>query len=260
MKRSSFFLFACLVCFAGQLVAQYPERGPDGGTSTHVSGVVVLPVPGKPFSANTSTEWTRTLPDGSTITTHLTARMARDKFGRIYRENHNFVPANSDRKSPTYEIHIYDPTSHSQAFCRPRLLACVITDYVPQTFFETLPAGTSEDGSRTLVRELLGQDTIEGIYVTGTRETVTIRPGTVGNEQPLVSTREFWYSDDLKTNLAVTRLDPREGKQVIRLSDINAVEPDRHLFELPIGYSVRDQRTMDLRSHAFGEVFTRQAK
>jgi hypothetical protein len=64
----------------------------------------------------------------------------------------------------------------------------------------------------------------------------------LGNERPLVSTREFWYSDELQTNLKVTRVDPREGTQAIWITDLSTAEPDPHLFEIPLGYSVRDLR------------------
>ncbi len=231
----------------GTLGAQEPLRGPDGGTTTHVSGVVLLAIPGKPFSATTTTEWTQTFADGSTVQKHLEASLARDIRGRIYRENHTFVPANSDRKSPLREVHLYDPVTRSQAYCSTRAMQCVIADYYPMTFFETVPTGTSLDGTRTMIRESLGSDVIEGLYVTGTRETTTIAPGAVGNDQPLISTREFWFSSELQTNLAVIRSDPREGKQVIRLSHISMSEPDSHMFEIPIGYSVKDTRASALR-------------
>jgi hypothetical protein len=64
----------------------------------------------------------------------------------------------------------------------------------------------------------------------------------------MVSTREFWYSDELQTNLAVTRIDPREGKQVIRLFDISRAEPDSHLWDIPVGFTVRDMRASAHRS------------
>jgi hypothetical protein len=236
-------LMAGFALILGAVAAQEAERGPDGGTSTHVSGVELLAIPGKPFSAKTTTEWTRTLADGSTMTTRLEANLARDSRGRIYRERHSFVPANSDRKSPLNEVHIYDPRTLSQALCSVRTMECVLTDYFPMTFFETRAAGPNSDGTRTLTRESLGSDTMEGLYVTGTRETTTISPGVLGNEQAMVSTREFWYSEQLQTNLAVTRIDPREGKQVIRLSNLSLAEPDAQLFDLPMGYSVRDMRT-----------------
>ncbi len=57
----------------------------------------------------------------------------------------------------------------------------------------------------------LGTDTIDGLNVVGTRETLTINAGVEGNSQPLSSTEEFWYSPDLEVNLSVTRKDPREA-------------------------------------------------
>ena len=99
MRRRALVSLATIVLIAGGLAAQEPLRGPDGGTSTRVSGVELLAVRGLPFSARTTTEWTRTLPNGSTITTRLEANLARDSRGRIYRERRTFVPANSDRQA-----------------------------------------------------------------------------------------------------------------------------------------------------------------
>lgn len=243
MKYPVFLLVAG--CFFSSVViaAQEPSRGPDGGTSrTHVSGVEILAIPGKPFSANTSTDWTRTLANGSTITTHLDAFLARDSKGRIYRERHRFVPADPNAHSPLKEIHLTDPVAKTDLLCDGRTLVCVLSAYSPQTFFETTPEGSYDQGTRTLRREYLGDETIEGIYVRGTRETTTIVAGALGNDQPIVSTREFWYSDELQTNLAVTRIDPANGKQIIRLSHISLTEPDSHLWDVPIGFKVRDLR------------------
>lgn len=243
MKYPAFLLIAGCFFSAVALAAQEPSRGPDGGASrTHVSGVEILAIPGKPFSANTSTDWTRTLADGSTITTHLDAFLARDGKGRIYRERHRFVPAASNAHSPLKEIHLTDPVAKTDLLCDGRTLVCVLSAYSPQTFFETTPEGTYDQGTRTLRREYLGDETIEGIYVRGTRETTTIDAGALGNDQPIVSTREFWYSDELQTNLAVTRIDPANGKQIIRLSHISRTEPDAHLWDVPIGFKVRDLR------------------
>lgn len=242
MMRRALISLAGIVLIAVGLAAQEPSRGPDGGTSTRVSGVELLAIPGKPFSAKTTTEWTRTLADGSTITTRLEANLARDSRGRIYRERRTFVPANSDRQAPLNEIHIYDPLTRTQILCSVRAMDCVLSDYYPRTFFETPVTGLNSAGTRSLTRESIGSDTIEGLYVAGIRETTIINAGVLGNEQPLVSTREFWFSEELQTNLAVTRNDPREGRQVIRLSNVSRAEPDPHLFEIPIGYTVRDAR------------------
>lgn len=80
------------------------------------------------------------------------------------------------------------------------------------------------------------------VEVLGTRETTTIQAGVVGNSQPLVTTREFWYSPDLRVILAVTRKDPREGTRVIRGVDLSCSEPDPAMFQVPAGFVVPDLR------------------
>ena len=72
---------------------------------------------------------------------------------------------------------------------------------------------------------------------------MTINPETMGNDRSLVSTREYWYSDELQTNLAVTRIEPGQGKQVIRITGLTRSEPDPHLWDVPIGFTVRDMRS-----------------
>ncbi len=242
MKRLAVLLAVGCLLFTGTVTTQEPSRGPDGRTHTSVSGVEVLAVPGVPFSAKDTIDWTRTLENGSKVTMHLDAVLARDSIGRIYRERHHFVSAESKDPEPLFEIHMMDPETRTQLRCSGRTYQCVLSDYTPQLIFESTPPDTYDHGTRTLAREYLGADTIEGIYVAGTRETTTINAGAVGNERPVVSTREFWYSNELQTNLAVTRIDPVEGKQIIRLSSISRSEPDRHLWDVPIGFTVRDMR------------------
>src|SRR5262249_34836822 len=60
--------------------------------------------------------------------------------------------------------------------------------------------------------ESLGTKTIEGIQVTGTRNTDTIPAGTIGNDKDIVITRETWYSPDLKLVIQSTQNDPRFGQ------------------------------------------------
>jgi hypothetical protein len=247
MVKKCLLAMLAVACLLKAGVAQ-EAHGPDRSSSSHVPGVDVLALEGKPFSATSTIEWTRTTEDGNVVRTHLVASLARDSRGRIYRERHSFVPDGSDDKAPLKEVHLYDPTTRSQALCSTHAFECVLTDYRPVTFYEAEEPGTSRDGSRTMIRESLGNDTIDGIFVTGTRETTTIRAGAAGNDQPLVLIREFWYSDELETNLRVTRIDPRDGKQEIRLSHVVVGEPDVHLFDLPIGYHVRDLRSRALRT------------
>jgi hypothetical protein len=230
------------LALAGILSAQQAERGPDGGTTYRVSGVELLAVPGKPFSAKTETDWTRNLGEGGTVKLRLNANLARDSQGRMYRERRSFVPAASSDESRLNDILLFDPAAATMTTCVMATHRCTVTRYRPRLEFVAAPAGPSADGTRYLAREALGANTIEGLDVVGTRETLTIAAGVVGNERPLVTTREFWYSPDLETNLAVTRNEPREGLQVIHLSEVSRSEPEAQLFEIPSGFTVEDAR------------------
>jgi hypothetical protein len=227
-----------ILALASIVYAQEPLRGTDGHTTYRVPGVYVLEIPDKPFTAKTSTDWTRTTADGSSVKLHLDANIARDSAGRVYRERRGFVPSGSNVPSPLHEILIYDPVSSIETVCSVAAHHCVAHNFRPRTSFVIAPAGSLANGTRFLTREPLGADTIAGLEVTGTRETLTMNPGVAGNDRPLVSTREFWYSADLENNLAVTRNDPTEGRQVIRLREVSRSEPDPSQFAIPSGFSL----------------------
>ncbi len=234
-------LLAVSLLFACSLVAQEsegPSRGPDGGTRTHVGGIEILPVTGKPFSGRDSIDWTRTLEDGTVQTTHLDANLARDSQGRIYREHRSFVPANGGERSRLNEIILSDPITHTRTTCVVSSHRCTVGRYYAPASFTLRPVGPFDSAKRYLTRESLGSDSINGLNVVGTRETISINPGVLGNNQALVTTREFWYSPDLQVNLSVTRQDPREGTQVINVVDLSRSEPDPSLFHVPAGYVV----------------------
>lgn len=246
MKLRALLLLVGPVLLACSVAAQESietSRGPDGGTRVHVTGIQVLPVTGKPFSGRDSIEWTRTLEDGSVVTTHLTALVARDSEGRIRRERTTFVPANSHEQSKPMEIIILDPAEHTRTICDIATHRCSVTDYSTSVNFAPVPAGPLDNGKRFLARESLGTNTVDDLNVVGTRETLTINAGVIGNDQPVVTTREFWYSSDLEINLSVTRKDPREGTQVIQLIDLSRSEPDPSLFRVPSEFVIEDLRT-----------------
>ncbi len=120
---------ALLTCSLTAQESTETSRGPDGGTRVHVTGIQVLPVTGKPFSGRDSIEWTRTLEDGSVVTTHLTAIVARDSQGRIRRERTSFVPADSNEQSKPMEMIILDPLEHTRTTCSIASRQCTVTEY-----------------------------------------------------------------------------------------------------------------------------------
>ena len=76
----------------------------------------------------------------------------------------------------------------------------------------------------------------------GYRETVTLNAGVMGNDKPMVTLREFWYSPQLGFNLMSMVDDPQSGKQVFTVKDLSTSEPELSLFEVPEGYRVVDHR------------------
>jgi hypothetical protein len=218
------------------------ERGPDGGPSIKVPGIDVPNYPGLPFSGVDNIVWTRTSADGGITTLYTSAKVARDSQGRLYRERHHFAPADVDQSKTLYAFYFLDPVSHSRTDCELATHLCTVTNYRSLYTSAPRPVGPFDNGRRYLARDSLGTQTLDDLSVTGTREITTVSPGATGNDRPLVSTREFWYSTELKTNVMVTRLDPQSGTQAIHLVVQSRSDPDPAIFEIPAGYTVKDDR------------------
>ena len=233
MRLRASFRLAVLGVLASALAAQEPvepSRGPDRGTDFSVHGIQVLPAKDRPFSARDHIEWTRTLEDGTVVKTELYATVARDGQGRIHRELRSFVPLNSNAESRFINIVLLDPMKHTRTTCVMKTRRCTVTRYRASSRFVLNPDGLLDNGMRFLTRENIGHDEIDGVEVTGTRETLQIAAGAVGNDRTLVTARDFWYSPALQINLKVTRNDPRIGAQVLQLVNLSLTEPDSKLI------------------------------
>lgn len=95
-------------------------------------------------------------------------------------------------------------------------------------------------GHDNAVKESLGKQVIEGIEAEGTRVTITIPAGEIGNERPIQIVSEQWYSSELGTLVMSRHSDPRSGETTYRLTNINRAEPAKSLFEVPAGYTVSE--------------------
>jgi len=78
---------------------------------------------------------------------------------------------------------------------------------------------------------------IDGVKVTGERTTWTIEAGRIGNEKPIVSSREVWRSPELMLTVQSRDADPRMGEQNYRLEKIRRGEPDPALMKPPADYT-----------------------
>jgi len=84
---------------------------------------------------------------------------------------------------------------------------------------------------------------MEGLRVTGERTTWTIEAGKIGNEKPIVITREVWRSPDLMLTVSSRNADPRVGEQNYRLEKVRRGEPDAALMKPPADYTEGTRRS-----------------
>ena len=94
------------------------------------------------------------------------------------------------------------------------------------------------DEKRDVVKEDLGTRNIEGIDCNGTRQTITIPAGAIGNEKPISIVRETWFAPAIAVVVESTTDDPRYGKTTYQLTNVQLSEPARSLFEPPANYKM----------------------
>ncbi len=85
-------------------------------------------------------------------------------------------------------------------------------------------AGATED---------LGVQLINGIAAKGTRTTLTIPVGQIGNDREIKVVSERWYSEDLQMLVKSSNKDPRFGETYYELSNVLQGPQDSALFQVP---------------------------
>lgn len=224
----------------------------DGGTSGRLESIFIPPMVDAPFSLTLVTEWSRPLGNSGTFTLANRRRIVRDGKGRIYQERWILVPKGSKIESHIDLIQISDPTQHIWYNCDVHEKICDLLPYSGSTSTVYKPmlsaSGPLRNGTGYLQHEDLGLSNSNGVNTTGYRESITFDPGVYGNDQPMVTTREFWYSAQLGINLISTLDDPQSGKQTFRVTDLITSEPDPAFFAVPEGYKVVDRRSEDTDS------------
>ena len=192
MRLYALLLVAASLVAACRLTAQVPteepSRGPDAGTEYSVHGIQ-------------STSCCRKAPlrpgqhrvDSQPRLISLPPWPATAKAGSIENTALSFPPTRI--RNPSAEISCFWIPSLTRAL--PARLRSLITGYHESASFVAPQDGLLAKGTRYLSRENLGTNVVDDLSVVGTRKTLSIGVGAVGNTQPLVATREFWYSPDL---------------------------------------------------------------
>jgi len=100
------------------------------------------------------------------------------------------------------------------------------------------PRRTTEPKNQTT--EDLGFQNQNGVLAQGTRTTLTIPQGQIGNNRDIHVVNERWYSKDLQMMVKSVNSDPRFGVTTYELTNISQNAPDPTLFLIPTGYTITD--------------------
>jgi len=231
-------------------------------------------VKGAPYSAQAVNEMVQELADGNRIMTTSSSMLYRDSQGRERREessngavrsvfitdpvegvNYTLMPKSKEaHKSGQRNVGFSYSTGGSgegvgtgrggAVMTETRTFVMNSTGNGPETFFFSNQEVSSSKAKPNV--EHLGTQTIEGVSAEGTRTTVTIPAGQIGNEKPIVIETERWYSPELQVTVMNKRSDPRTGTSTYKLTNVTRTEPSPTLFEVPSDYTVTSSGELKL--------------
>lgn len=234
-------------------------------------------VKGQPYTAEAVTEMTRVLADGTRILNKNSSTMARDSEGRSRRENtlSNIGPwAAGNQQTPRFAT-ISDPVAKETLlldlnartarrmkapFNMPlppapagskdavfeRRVHVVMQDHRGEAGdLSSLPPPAAgavtmmrREGGQNAKKETLGRQNMEGVAVDGTRETTTVPAGEIGNDRPIQTVTERWYSPELQMVIYSKTIDPQFGETIYRVSNLRRAEPNSDLFKVPADFKM----------------------
>ncbi|HET9364975.1 MAG TPA: hypothetical protein VFP71_08230 [Candidatus Angelobacter sp.] len=240
-----------------------------GGGMIGFVGSAPSGVKGLPFSADVVEETDQYLANGNHIHRENHGKVFRDSEGRMRTENE--IGSGIVGSKPFLHILINDPVQNTFILLNPENKAATVhhlmqrpvaasgSNSVPTNASPTQARTTASDPqSQALIqslrdkrdqsmvrqhsREDLGTMEIEGFTVKGTRLTTTTPAGAMGNDKPMTTTSERWFSEDLKMELLTKSSSPESGQHVRRLVNIRSGDPDPLLFQVPVDYTVKEQQ------------------
>jgi hypothetical protein len=235
-------------------------------------------VKGAPYSAQATSEMVQVLTDGNRITHSNTSQLYRDSQGRERREETfgngatRSVFIADPVENVNYTLEPGSKTAHKNALRTMffnsgtgrgggvgtgisvggsasdggagggRAMISESLMFVTRDDKLEVSSGRINVMSKDVDRkeESLGMRVIEGVSAEGTRTTTTIPAGSMGNEQPIITVSERWYSQDLQVVVMSTRSDPRTGTTTYKLTNISRSEPTLTLFQVPSDYTVTE--------------------
>jgi hypothetical protein len=228
------------------------------------------PILNEPYSSTTEWENHKTLADG----THIEEKRDpeekdfRDSQGRTRKERYSPILLAGDAPPKLQSILILDPIEGVEYYLSPQThIACqgspsgigfrfqgvsgecvfnstsstLARPVTPRIATPSPPPSPSQRPRRTVVVDDLGTQLMEGLTVDGTRTTITIPAGAQGNDRPIETVSERWFSKELNIYVLIKGSDPRNGETTLRTTNIDRSEPDPSLFRVPPEYTIERQ-------------------
>lgn len=249
---------------AGAQVSTRAVAGPAGVTNTTASAAVK----NAPFSADVVTLYDRAVDNGNHIHRETRGKVFRDSQGRMRTDSE--IPLVQPGAEKFEHVTINDPVQKVIINLNPKTKTAMIfhlaqgvgptaigmgnvagapVNLAPKTAEQKPTPGvisTSKMGAQlytTSVQtrtEALGSKIIEGVNATGTRTTRIIDAGSQGNDKPIVSVSDTWFSPELKMVVLTETDDGQSGHSSTKLVNITRTEPVAQLFQVPSDYTVKE--------------------
>lgn len=240
---------------APSFAQQTPSPSPPASLGT-TAGVTRDPRTGSvkwfPFSADEISVTTRTLADGTKITSKYLNKVYGDSEGRTRQESIGRLGESGEPiaqpgmvliRDPiagfSYILHPWNHTAESAVRSCPPLMI-----RPPATAALASPTPSPSAPPKPVVEDL-GSQVMEGLNVHGTRTTQTIPAGAEGNDHAITVTSEFWGSPELNEWVMSRSSDPRSGETVIHLTHLVRQEQPAALFQVPPDYTVVGCRPLE---------------
>ncbi|HWE48511.1 MAG TPA: hypothetical protein VG273_01905 [Bryobacteraceae bacterium] len=250
--------------------------GPAGGAFGFIAAAPVMgarSMTGSPFTGTEERHSLQVLGDGTRIEQTESSQIARDLEGRTRTET---VPGGSGAPAM---VSIQDPVAGANYFLdvehktanklpTPKLMpgvrtmagsASTATLAGPVRVVNGAMAGRTSvqiaDGPQIMsfqttsamrgpgsapAEEDLGVQNINGVLAKGTRTTINIPAGQIGNDRAIQVVNERWFSDELGMTVKSSNADPRFGTTTYELTNVNRGAPDPSLFQVPADYTVNE--------------------
>lgn len=261
-----------LVVASGSVLAQLtvPE---DDWYEIGLRGDSILRFPSvldAPFSAEVLTVW-QPRPNTGRSEWRASARYYRDRAGRV-RVEQNFVGDSSGQRPQriivapdpdSLPVYVLDPVARTAGKVSRMYAVMTVGDIhdvempISPTCFigflrlDTINREMERRGQARLLidEESLGEQTMVGVRVAGTRYRTTVPAGLYpSRHRDLQMAYERWVSSELKLEVYVRTEDSENDVIEHRLTGISRAEPPAELFEVPADYEVTaDYKIPDTR-------------